>query len=76
MIAAQLWYRALVLRPTLEEDFARGGFSWLLTWLRTEVHTQGRRFSALEFVQRITGEPLSPQSLVRYLRERYGAIYL
>lgn len=76
MIAAQLWYRALALRPALEEDFARGDFSWLLNWLRTEVHAHGRRFSALELVQRVTGEPLSPQPLVRYLRERYGGIYL
>lgn len=76
MIAAQLWYRALALRPALEEDFARGDFSWLLAWLREEVHAQGRRFSALELVRRVTGEALSPQPLVRYLRERYGAIYL
>ena len=76
MIAAQLWERARALRPALEEDFARGDFSWLLGWLRTEVHAQGRKFSALELVQRVTGEALSPQPLVRYLRERYGAIYL
>jgi carboxypeptidase Taq len=76
MIAAQLWDRARALRPALEEDFARGDFSWLLGWLRTEVHAQGRKFSALELVQRVTGEALSPQPLVRYLRERYGAIYL
>ena len=37
---------------------------------------QGRRFSALELVRRVTGDDLSPQSLLRYLRERYGAIYL
>jgi carboxypeptidase Taq len=76
MIAAQLWYRALALRPALEEEFARGDFSGLLGWLRENIHAQGRRFSALELVQRVTGAPLSPQPLVRYLRERYGAIYL
>jgi len=76
MLAAQLWYRALTLRPALEEDFARGDFSWLLNWLRENVHTQGRRFDALELAKRVTGEPLSPQSLLRYLRERYGALYL
>jgi carboxypeptidase Taq len=75
MIAAQLWYRALALRPGLEEEFARGDFSWLLTWLRENVHTQGRRYSALELVRRVTGEELSPRSLVRYLRERYGTLY-
>lgn len=75
MIAAQLWYRALALRPDLEADFARGDFSWLLEWLRENVHRQGRRFSALELVRRVTGEELSPRPLVRYLRERYGSLY-
>ena len=73
MLAAQLWYRARALRPGLEEEFARGDFSWLLGWLRAEVHTQGRRFDALELARRVTGEELSPRALVRYLRERYGA---
>ncbi len=76
MIAAQLWARVRALRPDLEDDFARGDFSWLLNWLRENVHTQGRRFSALELVQRVTGEPLSPRHLVAYLRERYGGLYL
>ena len=76
MLAAQLWYRALALRPALEEDFARGDFTWLLGWLRESIHTQGRRYDALELARRVTGEELSPKSLLRYLRERYGALYL
>jgi carboxypeptidase Taq len=71
MMAAQLWYRALALRPELEADFARGDFAWLLGWLRREVHAAGRRWSMTELVQRVTGEPLSPRWLLRYLRERY-----
>lgn len=76
MLAAQLWYRAQELRPGLEEEFARGDFSWLLGWLRAEVHAQGRRFDALELARRASGADLSPRALVRYLRERYGALYL
>jgi len=76
MVAAQLWYRARTLRPGIEEDFARGDFSWLLGWLRTEVHAAGRRWELAELVRRVTGEELSPQWLLRYLRERYGALYL
>jgi carboxypeptidase Taq len=76
MIAAQLWARVREVRPALEEDFARGDFSWLLGWLRENVHTQGRRCSALELVRRVTGEELSPRHLVAYLRERYGKLYL
>jgi carboxypeptidase Taq len=76
MIAAQLWYHAQAVRPTLEDDFARGEFSWLLNWLRENVHQQGRRFGTLELVRRVTGEELSPRHLLRYLSERYGAVYL
>jgi len=76
MIAAQLWYRMLEVRPALEEDFARGDFSWFLGWLRENVHAAGRRHDALTLVRRVTGGELSPQPLVRYLREKYGALYL
>ena len=75
MIAAQLWYRALADLPKLEKEFARGNFSGLLGWLRREVHEQGRRHDTLELVQKVTGEALSPQPLLRYLRERYGPLY-
>ncbi|MEO6995538.1 MAG: carboxypeptidase M32, partial [Lacunisphaera sp.] len=71
MLAAQLWYRAQTLRPGLEEEFARGDFSGLLGWLRTEVHARGRRENLLELTRRVTGEELSPRHLVRYLKERY-----
>ncbi|MFT3868945.1 MAG: carboxypeptidase M32 [Nibricoccus sp.] len=76
MMAAQLWYHLLKLRPQLEADFARGDFIWLLKWLRENIHAQGRRFDTLALVKRATGEPLSPQYLLRYLKERYGPLYL
>ncbi|MBL9212624.1 MAG: carboxypeptidase M32 [Opitutaceae bacterium] len=76
MIAAQLWARVQVLRPGLEDDFARGDFTWLLGWLREHIHSQGRRYPALELVRRVTGEDLSPRHLVAYLRKRYGGLYL
>ncbi len=75
MLAAQLWYRALELRPALEEDFARGDFSWLLAWLRETVHAQGRRFDVLGLARHATGRELSPRFLLRYLAERYGTLY-
>ena len=75
MMAAQLWHRALALRPELEADFARGDFSWLLDWLRREVHVAGRRHEMPELVRRVTGEALSPQALLRYLHGRYGVLY-
>lgn len=71
MMAAQLWYGVLARLPGLEDDFSRGDFRRLLGWLRTEIHQQGRRYDTQELVVRVTGEPLSPRHLLRYLRERY-----
>lgn len=76
MMAAQLWYHVLGLRPDLEEDFSKGDFSWLLEWLRENIHAQGKRYDTLELVKRVTDEPLTPTYLIRYLKERYGSLYL
>ena len=76
MMAAQLWYRLLQLRPNLEEEFARGDFSWLLGWLNENVHAHGRRYELPELVRRATGGELSPSPLIAYLKQRYGVLYL
>jgi len=75
MIAAQLWEKIEGLRPDLAEDFARGDFRWLLQWLRENIHAAGRRHPPLELVRRVTGRPLSPQPLLRYLGKKYGELY-
>jgi len=75
MIAAQLWEAVRAKEAGLEADFARGDFGRLLAWLRKNVHAAGKRYDALELTQRVTGKPLSPSPLLRYLRERYMPLY-
>lgn len=75
MIAAQLWFAVLREMPDIEEDFARGGFSRLLGWLRKNIHAHGRRYDTEELVRRVTGEGISPRHLIRYLTERYMPLY-
>lgn len=75
MMAAQLWDRVRQNIPALQEDFGRGDFSRLLAWLRTHIHAQGRRFDARALVREVTGNELSPQPLLAYLRERYQPLY-
>ncbi len=75
MIAAQIWYRIKEDYPDMEEDFARGEFGRLLNWLRENVHHKGRQYNTLELTRRVTGQELSPQGLIRYLKERYLPLY-
>ncbi len=75
MVAAQLWYRVLEEIPGLEEKFAQGEFQPLLHWLRENIHRHGRRFDTGKLVERITGGPISPEPLLRYLKQRYLPLY-
>ena len=75
LLAAQLWYALLEQVPSVPEEMAKGNFSPVLDWLRTNVHQHGRRRFALELSKAVTGQDLSHVSLIRYLRERYLPLY-
>lgn len=73
--AAQLFEAARRDLGELEEAFARGEFAPLLEWLRARIHRQGRRLPPRRLIERATGRAPSPAPLVRYLNERFGALY-
>lgn len=75
LLAAQLWYRLREDLPDLDADFEKADFKPLLEWLRTHVHAKGRRRYTLDFTKETTGRELSPEFLVRYLKERYLPLY-
>lgn len=75
MMAAQLWYSVTEEIPRLENTFGEGNFEPLLQWLREKIHCHGRRFDTDEMVRHATGKTLGPESLLRYLKERYLPLY-
>jgi carboxypeptidase Taq len=75
MLAAQLWYRLREDLPELDTQIEKADFKPLLGWLRENVHSRGRRFYTMEFTRQATGRELSPEFLVRYLKERYLPLY-
>ncbi|MFO7603727.1 MAG: hypothetical protein R6X06_07920 [Gammaproteobacteria bacterium] len=75
LLAAQLWYRLREDLPRLDEQIERADYRPLLRWLRENIHSKGRRYYTLEFTRDVTGRELSPDFLVRYLKERYLPLY-
>jgi carboxypeptidase Taq len=75
MIAAQLWEAAHVAIPDLERRIADGDLSTLREWLREHVHRYGRTRTGDEILRDITGGGLDPAPLLRYLNDKYGALY-
>jgi carboxypeptidase Taq len=75
ILSLQLYDTAVKARPEIPEQTARGEFDALLGWLREHVHQPGAKFEPPELIERATGQPLQSHSYIRYLKEKYGAIY-
>ncbi|MBT6146900.1 MAG: carboxypeptidase M32, partial [Gemmatimonadetes bacterium] len=75
LYAAQLFVAARQDLGDLDAQFARGETARLLAWLREKVHSRGKRLTASELVQDITGRPLGIDDLMSYLEKKFGEIY-
>jgi carboxypeptidase Taq len=68
LVAAQLWERVCRDLPDLDDRLEQGDFAPLREWLGVNVHRHGRKFEARELLLRVTGQELSPQPFLTYLR--------
>lgn len=73
--AAQLWYSIQRDVPNVQQKIETGNFSEILAWLRTNVHRHGRRFKRDELMKKATGKPLGTADYIRYLNEKFSALY-
>ena len=75
LYAAQLFEAARRDVGDLDAMFARGEFMPLLTWLRKNVHTHGKRHRPRDLVRRVTGREPSAEPLLRHLRSKADELY-
>jgi carboxypeptidase Taq len=71
VIAAQLYESLRADLPALDEQLARGEFTGLFGWLRTNVHGLGAKLPVQDLLKGATGKPLSATSFVRYVEAKY-----
>ena len=75
LYASQLYEAADRELGGLTAQFERGEFAALRTWLQQRVHVAGQCYDAGELVQKITGESLSHEPLMRHLRGKLLPLY-
>jgi carboxypeptidase Taq len=75
LYASQFFEAARSELGDLDAQFARGEFAPLLNWLRTNIHRHGKRYSAAQLAQRVTGKELSAEPLLKHLRKKAAEIY-
>lgn len=72
LYAAQLFEQTLQDLPALWQDVQEGNFRPLLGWLRATIHRAGRRKTAPQLVESITGRPPEAGPFLRYLQKKYA----
>ena len=75
ILSAQFFDAAMRANPSIESEIARGEFGALHGWLRENIYQHGRKFTATELVERVTGGPMTIGPYLRYLRRKYGELY-
>jgi len=75
LISAQWWEVISKDIPNLPEQFEQGEYGALLSWLREKIHQHGSKFKPQELVERVTGSRINPEPYMRYLRDKFTAIY-
>ncbi len=75
VVSLQIWERLAADIPDVEEQFARGEFQPLMTWLREHLYRHGRKFTPSETLEKVTGGGLDAGPYLRYLHRLAAEIY-
>ena len=75
ILGAQFFAAALAAHPEIPAEMCQGRFATLHSWLVENIYQHGRKLTAAELVQRITGGALSTQPYLDYLKAKYGELY-
>jgi carboxypeptidase Taq len=75
LIAGQLWEKAHLDVPQLDDQIAAGELTGLREWLRVNVHRHGSKFSSRELLERVVGGPIAVEPFLQYLKRKLGDVY-
>ncbi len=75
VLAAQLYAAAEADLGDLTPAIRNGDFADLNGWLREHIHAHGKRYTTPELIERATGEGLTADPFLEYVRAKYGELY-
>lgn len=76
ILSAQFYETALKTHPEIPEQIRQGEFGTLRGWLTEHLYQHGAKFTADELTERTTGSKLSIDPYIRYLKGKFGELYL
>ncbi|MEM7347712.1 MAG: carboxypeptidase M32, partial [Chloroflexota bacterium] len=76
VLSGQFYGQALSEMPDLPDQFAKGEFGALLAWFTDKIHRHGRKFTANELLEQITGASrIQAQPYLTYITQKFSDIY-
>jgi carboxypeptidase Taq len=76
VLSLQFYRQTLQDIPDLPEQFSRGEFGALLAWFGEKIHRHGRKYTANELVERVTGEKrIEAGPYLAYIKQKFSEIY-
>ena len=75
IIGTQFFDTVCQAHPQIPAEIEAGEFGTLHNALKENIYQHGRKYTAPELIQRVTGGPLSIKPYIRYLRRKYGELY-
>ena len=75
LLSSQFYEAALQAYPDIPKQIIRGKFDTLHTWLRENIYRHGRKLTAPEVVEHATGQAMTAEPYLRYLKTKFGELY-
>ncbi|GCE12680.1 carboxypeptidase M32 [Tengunoibacter tsumagoiensis] len=75
LYSAQIFATLHRLFPDMDERLKHGETGFILQWLRENMYALGTTYLPEDLIQRLTGEPGSPQYFIDYLTHKFTEIY-
>ena len=75
VMSALFYAEALKAHPEIPNEMKQGRFDTLHNWLIQNIYRHGRKYTAPEFVKKVTGGDLTIHPYIHYLKTKYGELY-
>lgn len=76
VLSLQFYRQTLEDIPDLPRQFGRGEFGALLDWFKEKIHRHGRKYTANELVERVTGAgSIEAGPYLAYIKQKFSDIY-
>jgi carboxypeptidase Taq len=76
VLSAMLWEKIIAGNTGLLDDFEKGDFSGLRTWLGENIHQYGSKYMPMDLLDKVLGvRQLNAEPLVNYLTAKVNDLY-